>query len=389
MPHAATKTPIHVVHTIGNIGVNVGGPARTVPALCRHVNETGGSIQCEIVTTRDGPFGNNLDTPGVAAHTVPYRAGSHAFRKLLEDHILDVHRRSPDAVVIIHDHGQWLATNRAAAAVSAKHQLTRIVSPRGMLTPWARRHRYWKKQVAWHLFAGRDLRVADALHATSAAEASDLRQVGARQPIVNIPNGVEPWMPAHSEGPLHKSQTVMFLSRIHVKKGVLELVAAWRAVRPAGWRLVLAGPDEGRLVSALQLTADDTVDYVGPLDGEAKWRALQGAGVVILPSHSENFGIVVAEALMAGTPVITTHGTPWSGVQENRCGWWIPLTQAALRGAIAEATSLDAGELAAMGANGRAWVTSAFSWHNIGREMAGVYRWLANGGQSPACLVPG
>lgn len=376
---------LFAVHTIGSIGESVGGPARTVPALCRAAMDADERVHCEIVTTRDGPLGPSLATPGVPRHAVAFEGRSRSYPPLLEKVVARA-TACPDTAALIHDHGQWLLSNRSAAAVARRHGIPRIVSPRGMLSPWARRHRRWKKDLAWWAYGQRDLMTADLLHATSDLEARELRDLGARQPIAIIPNGVELRPPADTEG-TRTSRTLVFLSRLHVKKGVNELVAAWRAVRPRDWRLLLAGPDEGDLLAGLHITAADAIDYVGPVTGEAKWRLLESAGVVVLPSHSENFGVVVAEALMAGTPVIATHGTPWSGLRDHGCGWWIPLTDGDLAEAIRVATALSPATLTEMGRNGRAWVTTAFCWNAIGRQMADVYRWILEGGQTPACVV--
>jgi glycosyltransferase involved in cell wall biosynthesis len=374
-----------VVHTIGSIGESVGGPARTVPSLCRAAMAADDLLHCEIVTTRDGPLGPSLKTPGVLTYDVAFADRSRAYPLLL-DRILTKRTARDGMGTIIHDHGQWFLSNRAAAITARRHGTPRIVSPRGMQSPWARQHRRWKKDLAWWAFAHRDLMTADLLHATSDLEAAELRSLGARQPIAIIPNGVE-LRPPGDTASAGKTNTLVFLSRLHVKKGVNELVAAWRAVQPRGWRLILAGPDEGGLVSGLRITATDAIDYVGSVSGEAKWRLLESAGVVVLPSHSENFGVVVAEALMAGTPVIATHGTPWSGLRDHTCGWWIPLTAADLADTIRSATELPPATLADMGRNGRAWVTTAFSWPPIGRQMADVYRWMLGGGSAPACVV--
>jgi glycosyltransferase involved in cell wall biosynthesis len=363
----------------------VGGPARTVPGLCRSVMAAAPECLCEIVTTRDGPFGPNLDTPGVVTHSVSHRKRCSEFPKLLEQ-VIAKSRHGARSAVIVHDHGQWLASNRTAAAVARRHGIPRVVSPRGMLTPWALRHHGWKKKAAWWAFAGRDIRTADLVHATSQEEANELRALGVRQPIAVIPNGVEPWSAPPDSLP-QKANNVLFLSRLHVKKGIRELVAAWRQAQPGGWRLVLAGPDEGHLVAGLQLTARDAIDYVGEVTGDDKWRLLASAGVVVLPSHSENFGVVVAEALMAGTPVIATHGTPWSDLETHRCGWWIPLSVNQLAETIQAATSLSPQTLEGMGQRGREWMNSDFSWASIGANMAAVYLWLAGAGRRPECVL--
>jgi glycosyltransferase involved in cell wall biosynthesis len=286
--------------------------------------------------------------------------------------------------VLLHDHGQWLPLNRYSTIAARRYGMKRIVSPRGMLTPWALRHKSLRKKAAWLLFGRNGFLSASALHATSQQEADEFRALGARQPIALIPNGVD--MHDIDSAPPAKTKTMLFLSRLHPKKGVAELVAAWRAVRPAGWRLVLAGPDEARMLDSLRLVPADAISYVGEVDGDEKWRLLQAAAVTVLPSYSENFGVVVAESLMAGVPVIATHGTPWSSLEEHNCGWWIPMTADAISTTIRTATSTDLEMLAAMGRRGREHAIACFTWPAIGSQMAMVYRWLAGSDGLPDCV---
>jgi glycosyltransferase involved in cell wall biosynthesis len=286
--------------------------------------------------------------------------------------------------VLLHDHGQWLPLNRYSTIAARLYGLKRIVSPRGMLSPWALRHKGLRKKAAWLLFGRSGFLSASALHATSQQEADEFRALGARQPIALIPNGVD--LQDIDFAPPAKTKTMLFLSRLHPKKGVAELVAAWRAVRPAGWRLVLAGPDEARMLDSLRLVPADAISYVGEVDGDEKWRLLQSAAVTVLPSYSENFGVVVAESLMAGTPVIATHGTPWRSLEEYNCGWWIPMTADAISTTIRTATSTDLEMLAAMGRRGREHAIACFTWPAIGPQMAMVYRWLAGSDALPNCI---
>lgn len=371
----------HAIHTVGSLGINAGGPSRTVPQLCDHLLSSDADFNVTILTGTDDRFGANVLpnlTPVVSTRTNGYRA----FRKQLHQQLGRVvdegHHQS-----ILHDHGQWLAVNRASASIARKYKLKRILTPRGMLTPWAMSHQYAKKKIAWMLFGRRDFHSTALLHATSEMEASELRDLGAKQPIAIIPNGVEHWSGSATEV---KSKSILFLSRVHVKKGVNELVEAWRSLSPEGWNLILAGPDEGRLLNQLELTPADNITYVGQVEGEQKWKLMRDASVFVLPSHSENFGVVVAEALMAGTPVIATHGTPWKSLVDRDCGWWIPMNVDSLKETLNTATRLDQATLQAMGQRGRTHAIESFGWPSIGQQMTAVYRWMLDLGDKPDCV---
>ena len=123
--------------------------------------------------------------------------------------------------------------------------------------------------------------------------------------------------------------------------------------------------------------------FAGPVYADAKRALYRRAALHVLPSHSENFGMTVAEALASGTPVIATRATPWSGLEREGCGFWIELGVEPLVHALREATGLERAELLRLGARGRQWMQRDFSWSRVAREMASVYRWLRTGGTAP------
>ncbi len=371
-----------VIHTVGSLGINAGGPSRTVPSLCLNTIAADPSLDFQLCTGEGSKFGENISFDGLKVSAIALDSGTSQFRRLLRQ--LSCSNQGggdKDTRVILHDHGQWLPINRASAAIAREKKLRRIVTPRGMLSPWSLSHRKLKKTLAWWLFACRDFHEAFLLHATSELEANELRNLGARQPIAIIPNGVEFHLSAVDSA--LKTKTALFMSRLHPKKGVSELVEVWRRMRPNGWELILAGPDESGLASKLNLSRSDSIKYVGEVQGEYKWRLLQQSSLFVLPSFSENFGVVVAEALIAGTPVIATHGTPWKSLVENECGWWIPATPAALENSLRDAMSYDLDKLAMMGLRGRQHAVSSFSWPSIGHQMASVYQWMLDRADKP------
>jgi glycosyltransferase involved in cell wall biosynthesis len=294
-----------------------------------------------------------------------------------------------DPPTIVHDHGLWLATNHAATATARRAHLALVVSPRGMLTPWALGYRRWKKRVAWTAYQRRDLATA-VLHATSEAEALGFRAVGLRNAIAVVPNGVHVPVALRPEQSPER-RTALFLGRMHPGKGILSLIEAWARVRPPAWQLIVIGPDEGgyreqlaRLIGERGLTG--LVRLEGPVDEDAKWRQLQGADLFVLPTLSENFGLVVAEALACGVPAITTRAAPWSELESHRCGWWIDAGTEPLVSALRQATEAAPEVRQAMGQNGRCLVLQRYSWNHIAEQMASVYAWMANRGTAPACV---
>jgi glycosyltransferase involved in cell wall biosynthesis len=301
-------------------------------------------------------------------------------------------RKSAKAVDIIHSHGLWIAPNAYAGQVSAYRGKPLVVSPRGMLAPGALQFSRLKKLVIWKLWQGPAYRNAAFWHATSRQEADEIRAFGIQAPIAVIPNGVDlnDRLALHA---LRKPQrTILFLSRIHPKKGLPVLIQAWEKLsrdRP-DWQLVIAGPDEGGHRASLQATIRQRrisrITFLDPVYGEAKDALLADADLFVLPTISENFGIAVAEALGAGLPAVVTRGAPWQGLHSHNCGWWVEQGVEPLLTALAEATAISASERKAMGLRGRDWMRRDFGWEAIGQQMAAVYRWITGIGERPACV---
>jgi glycosyltransferase involved in cell wall biosynthesis len=398
-----------VILTAGGLSPQDGGPSRSIPALAAALVRPG--LEIEIVTCQSAPGHNSPLLPQEASvrtrllprtcRTAQWLARTNGFTRAL--------RASSHGVedCIFHDNGLWLPTNHAVAFAARRLSRPFIISPRGMLAAWALRFRGWKKRLAWGFYQKRDLQSAQVLHATSRQEAGEFRALGLKQPIAVIPNGVEaPFQ--NPEGGKQKAEnrdqrsevrgqradlrTVLFLSRIHPKKGLLDLVEAWHAVRPEGWRVLIAGGDEtGHLnevkAEIRKLKVENDFEFAGKVEGEAKWNLYRSADLFVLPSHSENFGIVIAEALACGLPVITTRGTPWEDLVIHRCGWWVETGAPPLARALNEGVRLPDEQRREMGRRGRKLVEAKYSWPGVAAQMFPVYQWMIGRGPKPGCLL--
>ena len=275
-----------------------------------------------------------------------------------------------------------LPSNVAAAWVARRAGVPLVSAPRGMVTDWSLSHQMWKKRVAWHLYQKHVFRQASLFHATAPAEVDNLRALGLTQPVAVVPNGVD--LPETlPDDPAPDAKRALFLSRIHPKKGLPMLLDAWADVRPEGWTLELVGPSENGHRAELQRQAselglDGEVVFAGPVDDADKWDKYAAADLFVLPTHSENFGIVVAEALAAEVPVLTTTGAPWQELEDHDCGWWVALEPDAIIGALATATEYSEEQRTAMGERGRALVEDRYSWAGVGRRMLSTYHWIAS-----------
>lgn len=314
---------------------------------------------------------------------------------------------------IVHIHGIWSPRLHNVAKMCRAAKVPYIIAPRGMLEPWSLKQKWLKKRIARFLYQDKDLKCAAALHATAESEAEQFRKLGFRNPVVISPNGVnlpkEEGVRGQELGVRSQERRVLFVSRMHPKKGVLELVEAWGRVGVRGQELGVSKGDRGQelgvrdwvveLVYTLngefereyeakvkarvqELGLEDKFIFTGPLNDDAKWDAYDRADLFVLPTYSENFGIVVAEALWAGVPVITTKGTPWSELEEYKCGKWIdlpaegsnPSTWEALDEALVSVMSMRDAERGEMGKRGRKLVEEKYTWDAVCSAMVDGYK---------------
>jgi glycosyltransferase involved in cell wall biosynthesis len=289
---------------------------------------------------------------------------------------------------IVHMHGLWQRPYLAAARQCRAQGVPYVVSPHGMLEPWALRHKGWKKWPYFHLVEKRLLAGAGVVLATAEQEAERLRARLPNQRVEPIPLGLtgdaEPEYHAARArlGWLEGEKVLLFLSRLHVKKGLeLLLEALEQLPTRAGLRLVVVGQGEAGYVEGLQKRASGRaahlpkIDWVGPVWGEGRWAYFQGADLFCLPSYSENFGLAVLEALQVGTPVLTTHTTPWGAALAEPSGFIcnpeVASVAAALRRALGgpAIADLDRQALAA-------WTREHYGWKHLAERYKELYESL-------------
>lgn len=288
---------------------------------------------------------------------------------------------------IIDVQGLWTYPSLANLRFTKRTRTPYLVTPRGMLEPWARRNSAWKKKIAGAMFETAHLRGAFALRATAEMEAQHFRGMGLTQPIVIVPNGLD--LPDLVQRRADGLRSILCLSRIHPKKGMDYLLRSWDALHASfpDWEVVIAGIDENgheaelkRLAKSLNLPR---IRFAGEAHGADKQQLYRDADLFVLPTHSENFGLVVAEALAQETPVITTKNAPWENLGAEGCGWWIDLDQSGLTDTLRGAMTLPRPTLDEMGSKGRAWVRRSFGMSEVAVNMAAVYRWIAGQGARP------
>lgn len=386
---------MYVLHCVPTLHPKAGGPSRTVvqlaDALAKH-----DELDVTIITQSRGDEPIVIGECGRVKRLVAYARSEFALRFAIPLHYSRFMELISSPKCIIHSHGLWHPANHWAASVARRKRIPLVIQPHGMLEPWALNQRAWKKNLALRLFQHADLDYAKILIGTSQEECENIRRLGLRQPIALIPNGVklDIKQSKFKSKPSQKAlrvRKVLFLSRIHQKKGLLNLVEAWAKIQPQDWHLQIAGPDEGGHLGEVQAAArrlriENSIEYLRELGDSEKSKAYMNADLFVLPSFSENFGVVVAEALAHGLPVITTKGTPWSDLETFRCGWWVDIGAHPLVEALRTAMAMSDDERRAMGERARSYA-QRYDWSDIAMQVMAVYRWALSGGLAPDCII--
>jgi glycosyltransferase involved in cell wall biosynthesis len=294
-----------------------------------------------------------------------------------------------------HIHGLWQEHSSMTAAYASRHGKPFVVSAHGMLDTWALDNKGFKKRLYAGLVERRHLARATCLRALTLTERDDYRRFGLRNPVAVIPNGVDIPETRSDEfflrfPELRSKRIVLFMGRIHYKKGPALLCQAWARIHRSfpDAHLVIAGPDfENTSREVARLIADSglsgSVSMPGLLQGSLTWAALRAAELFVLPSYSEGLSRAVLEALGCGLPVVITRACNFPEVAEHDCGLVIDADEEALARALSDMLGAPAAALQRMGRNGARLVRERFSWQVVGRQQALLYQWVLGGGAPP------
>lgn len=369
-----------VLHVTPSLDPTHGGPSRTVPALAAAQAALGARVA--LVCAGSAPADFAAQHPGVTLHAFPLASGPAGrvfrFSPGLAAWLNDVTSRA----AALHAHGVWLRPLHYAHRAAVRQKTPFVLAPRGMLEPWACAHHGWKKRLAARFIHPGALQAVAGWHATSAPEAENLRKLSAAPALVAA-NGIAlppqhaaaparaAWLSAHPA--LAGRRVALFYGRFHHKKRVAELIDLWRSRPRPGWTLLVAGI-EGEITAADLRARAARGEREAPVvvaDGVALPAPYPLAELFLLPSHSENFGQVVVEALAHGVPALVTDTLPWREIDAAGAGECVPwaLYEEALRYRL----NLTPAENAISGEAGRAWVLKDFTWERPARQLLAFY----------------
>lgn len=361
-----------IIHYIPSIDRTAGGTSTYMQVLAKGLGEL---AEVHIITHASE---NPLAMENCMVHYVPeYNPFKGAWRKRVAEMMEEV---MPD---IVHVNCCWMPACAAVQRIAQKHGYKVVLTPHGMLEPWIIKRHYWTRKVpALLLYQKAAVRKADCIQSTAESERDNLLKLGYNSNIKVVKLGIDA-DGIEMKRSWKKTRQILFLSRVHVKKGINFLIEAAAALRSElqGYKILVAGEGDADYVAEMKrMIADnglqDIVQLVGGVYGDEKWRLFQTSDFFVLPTHSENFGLAIAESLASGTPVITTVGTPWNDLNDTNSGAWIEIGTQPLVEALRRFLALSDEELETMGRNGRKLIEEKYSAHVMAKEMMKVYETL-------------
>jgi glycosyltransferase involved in cell wall biosynthesis len=407
---------IKSAHLTASVSRKAGGLFDAVSRLARMQQQQGMDVKVF------GLWDEFADADLAAWNPVPVAAFKPSWPNLIGRSPQFLEALNEFAPDISHTHGLWLYPGVAAKNYSRKNDRPYLVSPHGMLDPWALKNSRWKKLIAWRLFEREHLRGARCLRALCAPEAHSIRRLQLKNEIAVIPNGIDlPAGPVPSAPPWKDfvepgKKVLLFLSRIHPKKGLVNLLKAWAKKRKSEignqksgeWVLAIAGWDQGghneelkQLATELELAWMDIreheknsvlrapcpVLFLGPQFNAVKAACYHHCDAFVLPSFSEGLPMVVLEAWANSKPVIMT---PECNLPEGflaGAALEVKATEVGLVAGLNELQRMTDAERVAMGGCGHDLVVERFTWSRIAQQLRAVHEWILGGGSKPDCIL--
>lgn len=297
---------------------------------------------------------------------------------------------------ILHQHGLWMPISLFSKKLKKKTNILKIVQPHGFLMPYSRNISKVKKDFIFSLYERSNIESSDMLVACAKEEAKVLRKLFPKKDISIIPNGIpDEFFNTENKTKIFKrKKRMLFLSQIIPVKGIERII---KSIKEIGvnefldWEFLIAGYEDVNYKSILEKMVSDfelkeLVKFIGPMFDLDKIKIFDNVDVFLLPSYSENFGIVVAEALSRGLPVLTTKGTPWKELETNNCGFWVDNSDLGIKNGILQILECSEYELKEMGIKGKKLISEKYLWSKCSQKTIEIYKWILNGGQKPSFI---
>lgn len=372
---------MRILNTIPNLDIKSGGPSTCTYYLLKGLNRFE-DVQADILTlkSKDTKWNDSF-----IKYVSDDSISSFVYSRNLKRYLFECGKYD-----LYHANSLWTYPSHITNIIAQKVNSPFILSPHGMLYPQALSVSKWKKYIAYSLYQRKDIENATVLHATCSIEMQYMRDLGLKNTIAVIPNCLYVNRQLLIDRKTTNSvRRFGFIGRINRIKNIDRILYAWKCLgrKTSNSMLEIIGSGdkvyETELKEYVQKNKFQNVIFLGFLSGERLQKAIRQLDFLILPSKSENFGMVVPEALINRVPVIASRYTPWEELNTYLCGWWVDNDVQTLHDIICEAIEMSESDRIVMGNNGRNLVLNKYTVEQVSSQMKHLYEWILNGGQKP------
>ena len=349
-----------IVHVVNSVEENIGGPSQSVTNLA--LNQSFIKDKTIILTK---------------VFVYKYHGGK-LVKKERNNFLLTIYPIIKKAH-IVHIHGIWQYEPNLAIFLAYILGKKIILSPRGMLDTWSLNHKKIKKSIAYFLYQKNLLKLINKFHVTGQYEADHIKKIGFENYFI-VPNGIDIKNHYKREAKsVNKCKRYLFFSRINPKKGLDNLLYAWKDFKSKNNSATLSiyGPDENDykkfLLKIVKENNIKDVHFFEPLYGKGKYKIMFEHDFMILPSHTENFGIVVAESMLSGTPSIVSKNTPWGEWLNANLGFIIENDPKSITEALTQTSKISDSDYKIMSSKIQKYTIDKFSWFNLSQQILYEY----------------
>jgi glycosyltransferase involved in cell wall biosynthesis len=386
--------PLRVLHIIPSVSLIRGGPSQAILEMVKALRSQG--VDAEIATTND----NGADLLEVPLHRlIQYQKVPTRFFPRFSPRVSAIREfafsisfttwlwKNVSQYDLLHIHAIFSYPSTVAMSIARHHQVPYIVRPLGQLCTWSLQQSEYKKKIYLQLIERKNISKSQALHLTSAQEQQEVNQLHLNTPSFVLPHGlnIPPPIPhararlrQHLNLPTHEP-ILLFLSRLHPKKGLDYLIPALSKLTHHPFTFVIAGEGDPSYEQELKALIEksglsDRTHFAGFVAGETKNLFIQGSDLFALTSHSENFGVVVLEAWAARVPVLLTPGVALASIaQEHQLGYVSALDTNAIVHALDHYLKYPQ-EGRTMGNHAYNFTLKNYAWEKVAAQISDVYR---------------
>lgn len=374
-----------ILHTIPGLDVSSGGPTTCTYNLLKGLRAN--KVEADVLTFKSKQENAKM-------------IGNDSFIKLVDDDAIApllfsknfnnylINNQEYD---LYHANALWTLPSHMTIKTAHRNNKPVVLAPHGMLYPQALQVSKWKKELIYRIFQKSDLLKATCLQATCMEEVKHIRSLNIQTPVAIIPNCLN--LNTNSKPRLIQNNTRRFgfIGRLHPIKNIHHLLECWKnlkAYTDDSELIIIGGGDTEYEIELKRYVIDhkmNNITFTGFIEQELLKELIPQFDYLVLPSKSENFGMVVPEALINGVPVLASKGTPWEELNTHQCGWWY--NQDELSDVLIQAIQLSESNRIEMGRRGRKLVKEKYSMDIVSLQMKQLYHWILTKGNKPAFVV--